>query len=482
MSASPGEIFPGEVCFSICSKYVPPVFKPVCICIYKNQRTMKKRRRFKISAFQVIILSFLALILVGTGLLMLPFAAKSRSSVGFADALFTATSATCVTGLIVRDTATTWSVFGKAVLIILIQIGGLGVITVSLLFSMLLKKKIGLGQRSLMQESISASQVGGIVRMTSFIIKTVIVVETLGAVLLAPAFIKEFGVLKGIIYAFFHSISAFCNAGFDLMGSKEAFSSMTYFRGNILVNVVLILLILIGGLGFRTWDDIRTNQHHLKRYSMQSKVILSFSAVLLLIPFVYFFFAEYADLPVKERILSAAFQTAAPRTAGFNTTDLSQMSGAGTAMMIMLMLIGGASGSTAGGMKINTFAVLLITAWSVFRQRKDPSAFDRRIDHESAAKASTIFILYILLFVTAAMVISRIESLPLRDCLFETASAVATVGLTLGITPGLGMVSRGILVVLMFLGRVGGLTLIFAALSDNKGRYGRLPEENISIG
>ena len=185
---------------------------------------------------------------------------------------------------------------------------------------------------------------------------------------------------------------------------------------------------------------------------------------------------------VKERILSAAFQTAAPRTAGFNTTDLSQMSGAGTAMMIMLMLIGGASGSTAGGMKINTFAVLLITAWSVFRQRKDPSAFDRRIDHESAAKASTIFILYILLFVTAAMVISRIESLPLRDCLFETASAVATVGLTLGITPGLGMVSRGILVVLMFLGRVGGLTLIFAALSDNKGRYGRLPEENISIG
>ena len=185
---------------------------------------------------------------------------------------------------------------------------------------------------------------------------------------------------------------------------------------------------------------------------------------------------------MKERVLAAAFQTVAPRTAGFNTTDLSQMSGAGTTLMIMLMLIGGASGSTAGGMKINTFAVLLITAWSVFRQHKEPSAFDRRIDHESAAKAATIFILYLLLFVISAMVISRIESLPLRDCLFETASAVATVGLTLGITPGLSLVSRGILTALMFLGRVGGLTLIFAALSDSKGNYGRLPEENISIG
>ncbi len=443
---------------------------------------MKKRRRFKISAFQVIILGFLALILVGTGLLMLPFATKDRAGANFADALFTATSATCVPGLIVRDTATYWSVFGKAVLIILIQIGGLGVITVSLLFSMLLKKRIGLGQRSMMQESISASQVGGIVRMTSFIIRTVVVVEVLGAALLAPAFIREFGVFKGIIYALFHSISAFCNAGFDLMGVKEAFSSLTFFHSNILVNTVLILLILIGGIGFKTWDDVRVNRHHLKRYSMQSKIILSFSVFLLLLPFIYFFFAEYSDLPMKERVLAAAFQTVAPRTAGFNTTDLSQMSGAGTTLMIMLMLIGGASGSTAGGMKINTFAVLLITAWSVFRQHKEPSAFDRRIDHESAAKAATIFILYLLLFVISAMVISRIESLPLRDCLFETASAIATVGLTLGITPGLGLVSRGILTALMFLGRVGGLTLIFAALSDSKGNYGRLPEENISIG
>ena len=208
---------------------------------------MKKLRKLKISAFQVIILGFLALILVGTGLLMLPFATKDRAGANFADALFTATSATCVTGLIVRDTATYWSVFGKAVLIILIQIGGLGVITVSLLFSMLLKKRIGLGQRSMMQESISASQVGGIVRMTSFIIRTVVVVEVLGAALLAPAFIREFGVFKGIIYALFHSISAFCNAGFDLMGVKEAFSSLTFFHSNILVNTILILLILIGG-------------------------------------------------------------------------------------------------------------------------------------------------------------------------------------------------------------------------------------------
>ena len=440
------------------------------------------RKKLRLSSFQIIIFGFLAVILLGTLLLMLPFSVKGEGHATFLEALFTATSATCVTGLIVRDTATFWSVFGKTVIILLIQVGGMGVVTVAAMISLLLDRRIGLSGRAIMQESISAQNIGGIVRMTRFIIRGVLIIEACGALLLMPVFMKEFGFWKGIPYAFFHSISAFCNAGFDLMGTREAFSSLTLFRSNVLLNLTVIFLILIGGLGFRTWDDVRKYKFRLKRYCLQSKLILSFTLVLVFLPAAGYFFFEFGGHPFGERLLMSLFQAVTPRTAGFNTADLTQMSEGGLVVMILLMLTGGASGSTAGGMKITTVAVLVIAAYSVFRRRRDPQAFGRRIDSDAIYKASAIVMMYVLLSVLSAVVISRVEELPFISCIFETASAVATVGLTLGLTPGLGTLSRVIIVFLMFLGRVGGLTMIFAAFSDSSARSGRYPEEKVSVG
>ncbi len=436
----------------------------------------------RLSSSQIIILGFAAMILLGSVLLMLPFASQEGRTTSFPDALFTATSAVCVTGLIVQDTATHWSAFGQAVILSLIQIGGMGVVTVAIAISTLSGKQISLKQRSTMQEAISAHKVGGIVRLTGFIIKMTILFELLGALVLAPTFCKEFGVVKGLWYAVFHSISAFCNAGFDLMGVKTQYSSLTYFANNPVVNVVIMALIIIGGIGFMTWDDIKTNRHHLRKYKMQSKVILTTTVVLLLLPFLYFFFFEFANVPLGKRILYSIFQAVTPRTAGFNTVDLTQLSEVGTAVTMILMLIGGSPGSTAGGMKTTTLAVMLSTALSVFRRREHTHFFGRRIDDETIRNAATILMMYLSLFLIGGFVISRVEALPLLPCLYETASAIGTVGLTLGITANLGTTSRVILILLMYVGRVGGLTLIFSALSGNQGNTARLPQEKLTVG
>ena len=436
----------------------------------------------RITTFQVIALGFFGLILTGTLLLMLPVSSRLPGGASFADCLFTATSAVCVTGLVVRDTATYWSGFGQAVILLLIQIGGMGVVTAALSLSFISGRKIGLMQRSVMQESISAPQVGGIVRLTRFIIAAAFGIELTGAVLLIPAFIPEFGWGKGVWYAFFHSISAFCNAGFDLMGIRGAFSSLTGFSGNILINAVLILLITIGGIGFLVWNDIKEHGIRWKQYRLQSKIVLMTSAVLVLLPFLWLLVFEMEDLSPGERLLPSLFQAVTLRTAGFNTVDLSQMSGGGQTVMILWMLIGGSPGSTAGGMKTTTVAVLLLTAFSVFRRKEDTACFGRRIGEDAVRSATAILMMYFLLFFISALIISKAENLPLLTCLFETASALGTVGLTLGITSGLGHVSRCILMVLMFLGRVGGLTLIYAAQSVKKSTLSTLPVEKITVG
>ena len=436
----------------------------------------------RLSSSQIIILGFAALILIGSLLLMLPVSTQDGRSANFSDALFTATSAVCVTGLIVQDTATYWSTFGQAVIIALIQIGGMGVVTVAIAISAFSGKQISLKQRSTMQEAISAHKVGGIVRLTGFIIKMTIIFELLGAVIMAPTFCKEFGVLKGIWYAVFHSISAFCNAGFDLMGVKTPYSSLTYFVDNPVINFVIMSLIIIGGIGFMTWDDIKVNKHHVRKYRMQSKVILITTVLLISLPALYFFLFEFGDKPMGERIWSSLFQSVTPRTAGFNTADLTQISETGTAITIMLMLIGGSPGSTAGGMKTTTLAVLFSTAISVFRRREHTHFFGRRVNDDAIRNAATILMMYVILFLTGGFLISHIESLPLLTCLYETASAIGTVGLTLGITPNLGIASQIILIVLMYIGRVGGLTLIFSALSGNQGNTARLPQEKITVG
>ena len=436
----------------------------------------------RITTFQVIALGFFALILIGTFLLMLPVSSRDPGGASFADCLFTATSAVCVTGLVVRDTVTYWSPFGQAVLLLLIQIGGMGVVTAAVSLSFISGRKIGLMQRSIMQESISAPQVGGIVRLTRFIIFYAFWIELTGAVLLLPVFIPEFGWGKGVWYAFFHSISAFCNAGFDLMGARGAFSSMTGYSGNFLVNAVLILLITVGGIGFLVWNDIRQCGFHWKQYRLQSKIVLTTSAVLVLVPFAWFFLFEMQEMTAGERILPALFQSVTLRTAGFNTVDLNQMSSQGKALMILWMLIGGSPGSTAGGMKTTTAAVLLLTVWSVFRRKEDTACFGRRIGEDAVRNAAAILMMYFLLFLVSGIIISKLEGLPLLTCLFETASALGTVGVTLGITSRIGVASRCILIVLMFLGRVGGLTLIYAAQAIKKSPRSSLPVEKITVG
>ena len=448
------------------------------------ERITMKRSKFRkhMTSAQIIILGFAALILAGALLLMLPISSQDRTVTPFHETLLTATSASCVTGLIVRSTGAHWSLFGQIILLILIQTGGLGVVTVALCFARLSGRKISLFQRSAMQDSISAQQVGGIVRMTTLILKGTFLVEGAGALLMLVPFCRRFGA-KGIWYALFHSVSAFCNAGFDLLGTpNDPFPSLTAFRTDPLLVITAALLILIGGIGFLTWEDVKTHRLKLRRYRLQSKLILTVSAVLIAAPTLFYFCFEFTSGTVGQRLLDAFFQAVTPRTAGFNTVDLGAMTGASRAIMVVLMLIGGASGSTAGGMKMNTVAVLFANVGAIFRRRNEVEAYGRRIDPATVRQAAAIVTMYLTLFIGGAVAISTIEGLPIGACLFESASAVATVGLTLGLTPALGVASQLILTVLMYLGRVGALTLIYAALANPDTTPSRLPQEKVAVG
>ena len=439
-------------------------------------------RKKHLTSFQLIILGFAGVILFGTILLMFPIATLENVPTPFSEALFTATSAVCVTGLVVKDTGSYWSVFGQTVILVLIQIGGLGVVTVAAAVSILSGKRISLMQRSTIQDAISAPKVGGIVRLTRFILKGILLIETVGAMLLLPVFLSDYG-LKGVWMAVFHSVSAFCNAGFDILGTTEnTFPSLMRYSGNAIVNVVIMLLIIIGGIGFLTWDDIYMNKMNFKRYRMQSKIILVTTACLIFLPTVFFFVCDLKNLPAGQRLLAATFQSVTTRTAGFNTINISEMSEASSAVMILLMLIGGSPGSTAGGMKTTTFTVLLLNAIATFRSQENAGAFGRRLEYHAIKNAATISMLYFTLFFCGGLAISIYEDIPLLDCLYEAASAVGTVGLTLGITPKLHVFSQVVLIILMYLGRVGGLTLIYAVFSGRNRGNAKLPLEKITVG
>lgn len=447
--------------------------------------TLRKKRH--LSTFQIIILGFFLVIVSGSLLLMLPFATAVYGGAAPMDALFTATSAVCVTGLVLHDTVSYWSLFGQAVILTLIQIGGMGVVTVAVSVAMFAGRKIGLMQRSIMQEAISAPQVGGIVRLTGFILKTTVVIELAGAAVMAPVFCRDFGILKGIWYAVFHSVSAFCNAGFDLLGEKAPFSSLTEYSAQPVINITVMLLILIGGIGFMTWDDIRVNGLHIRKYRMQSKIILTVTTILVVLPALYFYFVEFSgesfrNMSRQERVLGAFFQSVTPRTAGFNTIDLNALSEAGRVILLLLMLIGGSPGSTAGGMKTTTIAVLFLSAMAVFRRKESAQCFGRRLSGDTIGYAATILLMYLTLFLFGGIFISSVEGLPVLDTFFEAASAIGTVGLSLGITGELGILSRFVLIGLMFMGRVGGLTLVYAALSEKQANVSKLPKEKITVG
>ena len=438
--------------------------------------------RIRLSSFQLVILGFWSVIFAGTLLLMLPAAANSGCSTPFADALFTATSAVCVTGLVVRDTALHWSYFGQSVILALIQIGGLGVVAVSTFIVYITGMKISLLQRSMLQESFCAHQIGGIVKISGFIFRSVLIVELVGALIMLPVFCSNYG-LKGIWMAFFHSVSAFCNAGFDLMGDKTgAFTSLTAFGTNAGIILPICLLIVFGGIGFMTWNDAAVNKFNFKRYTMQSKVVIVTTGLLIVIPFIILFFWEYAGYPLMQRVSLALFQAITPRTAGFNTADMSTLSGVGRLLIISLMLIGGSPGSTAGGMKTTTIAVLTANALAVFRRKKNVELFGRNIEAGAIGSAATLMMMYVFLALAGAAVISVKDGIPIGDCLFETASAIGTVGLSTGITPSLSLSSHIVLILFMFLGRVGGLTLMFAAISHPKVEVSHCPAEKINVG
>ena len=441
----------------------------------------------RVSPARIIIFGFLFLILAGTALLMLPFSTRTWGGAPFFDALFTAASATCVTGLVVRDTASYWSGFGQTVILLLIQVGGMGVVTMAVAIFIFSGKRIGLKQRWVMQESISAPQVGGIVRMTGFILKTAFVIEALGAAVLALRFCPQMGLWQGLWYAVFHAVSAFCNAGFDLMGETAPFSSLTGYAGDLLVNGTVMVLIVVGGLGFLTWQDVAAHGGRFKAYQLQSKLILVTTGGLLASGFLFFLLYEFrlprwSGLTGRERVLAALFQSVTPRTAGFNTVDLAGLSQPGQLLTILLMLTGGSLGSTAGGFKTTTLAVLALSAAAVFRQRRSAQCFGRRVQEGALQSGCAIFLLYLLLFLTGGTLICCMDGVPLMDALFEAASAIGTVGLSLGGTARFSAPSRMILVFLMYFGRVGGLTMIYAFTAGNGSSASQFPQEPVTVG
>lgn len=452
---------------------------------------MNKKRQFSLSALtstQIILLGYAAIILGGALLLMLPISSHTSEWTSFPDALFTATSATCVTGLIVVSTAGYWSLFGQLIILALIQIGGMGFLTMAVMVFVVAGRRIGLRQRFTMQESIGAPALGGIVRLTRFIFKGVLIFEGLGALALSFRFVPMLGFVRGIYYAVFHSISAFCNAGFDLMDGVAGEGSLTYFANDPYVNLVIMLLIVIGGLGFFVWEDLYLHKGHLHRCRLHTKIVVLSSILLLTVPPLLIFFFDrnvegFQALGEGNRLLASFFQSTSARTAGFNTIDLNLMSHASKMLMIILMLIGGSSGSTAGGMKTTTIATLLLCVRSSMTRENELRIFGRRLDDSCLRSAVTVFFSYICLFMGGAVLLTQFDGVPMMSAMFETSSAVATVGLSLGITPGLSTASMCVLIFLMFFGRVGCLTMVYAfAETHHNAGLSRLPLEKIAVG
>ncbi|TJX12806.1 Trk family potassium uptake protein [Tissierella creatinini] len=444
-------------------------------------------RRIKLSYTQVIVLGTMILILIGTLLLMLPASSRAGNYTPFIDALLTASSAFCVTGLIVYDTFTHWSLFGQIVIISLIQVGGLGFMTIVTLISMFLRRRIGLKERRLIMESANTFNIGGVVRLVRKIIKRTIIIEGIGALILTSRFAPEMGLGEGLYNGVFHSISAFCNAGFDIMGKYGQFGSFTRYVGDFTINFTIGSLITIGGLGFLVWDDILENKTNLKMYSLQSKIVLTTTSILIVGGGVlfYIFEANYSmvGLSTYERILASYFQAVTPRTAGFNTINQMALSESGSLLTMILMVIGGSPGSTAGGIKTTTLVVLLACAVSYAKSLNDITVFKRRFEEDSLKKASSIAIVYMSTALLGVLIICALEGFTLKQILFEAFSALSTVGLTMGVTPNLSSwISKLIISLFMYTGKVGVLSLA-ASLSERKDKvHLSRPIEKILIG
>lgn len=441
----------------------------------------------KLSQGQFIAIGFFLIILAGTLLLMLPFASRDGEYTPFLDCLFTSVSATCVTGLVVVDTFTQWSVGGQLVILVLIQTGGLGFITVGVIFSLLLRQRIGLKFRGLMQESVNSLKISGIVKLTRKIINGTLIIEGIGALILGVRFSVYFrNIGKGFYYGLWHSVSAFCNAGFDLMGVDGQYSSLSAFAGDAVVNIVIMSLIIVGGIGFVVWDDLSRNKLHFRKYSLHTKIVLVTTAFLIIVPSALFYIVEYdntmAGMSIGERLLASLFSSVTARTAGFNTVDTGALTGASKVLTMILMFIGGSPGSTAGGIKTTTFFVLAVNLFAGIRSGMGGSVFRRRFEEDAIRKASTVFILNLMLAVTAAFAVMAVNRLPLDEVLFEVFSAIGTVGMSTGLTRSLNTASRIIMIILMFCGRIGSLSFAMSIMHTQKRAPVCYPKEKISIG
>ncbi|SES63710.1 trk system potassium uptake protein TrkH [Natronincola peptidivorans] len=445
------------------------------------------RRKYNLTYAKLSAIGFFAIIFIGAVLLSLPISSKSGEVTPFINALFTATSATGVTGLVVYDTYSYFSVFGQSVILVLIKIGGLGFMIIATMFLLILKKKIGIRERNFLKESVNTIHIGGVVRLAKHILVGTLLLEGIGAIILAIKFSSEMGVKEGIFNGIFHSVSAFNNAGFDLMGRYEEYSSLIRYSDDALVNITIMTLIVIGGIGFLVWEDIYKNKAKFKKYHLHSKIVLLATMVLIFSAAIGFYVLErnnlFADMGIKETILASLFQAITPRTAGFNTIDTAELSEGSKLLTMILMFIGGSSGSTAGGIKTTTFIITILSVVSLVRHSNDLNIFGRRLEDSILKRAYSIITIYITSAFIGMLFISFIQpELALSNTAFEVLSAMGTVGLSTGITRQLNALSRLMVIILMFCGRLGSLAVLMAVAESKNNISTKKPLEKIVIG
>ncbi|MCI8787453.1 MAG: Trk family potassium uptake protein [Eubacterium sp.] len=440
----------------------------------------------RLSGMQLIAGGFFLIIFIGTLLLLLPFASRPGEHTSFLAALFTSASATCVTGLVVVDTFTHWTLFGQTVILCLIQIGGLGFITIGITVSILLRRKIGLKERGLIQESFNIIELRGMVRLTKRVILGTLFFELTGAVILSLCFIPKMGIFQGVYYGIFHSVSGFCNAGFDLMGRYASFSSLTGYSSHPIVLLTIMALITIGGIGFFVWNDLYEHKFHFRKYALHTKIVISFSFLLIFGGALLFYLLErnnlFAGMNITDTVLNALFCSVTPRTAGFNTVDVGSMTDGGKLLTVVLMFIGGAPGSTAGGVKVTTIVVLFIYIKASLTRTVGYNVFGRRLEDEALHKAAAVFCTNLTLAVAAVIIVCGLQNFNGTNALLEVFSAIGTVGMTAGLTTQLNAASRIVIILLMYLGRVGSLSFAMSFTDKKKIAHVMQPAEKINIG
>lgn len=457
---------------------------------------IKKKVRLDIRPTQILVLGFFAIIIIGAMLLNLPIASQNGQSIGAVDALFTATSAVCVTGLVVVNTMAHWTLFGKVVILILIQIGGLGFMTLTTAFFIIMGRRITLKERLVIQEALNQYNLSGMVRLVRSVVLGTFLVEGIGALFLALRFVPTYGFAQGLFYSVFHSISAFCNAGFDIIGS-----SLTPYYNDFLVNITIMALIVLGGIGFTVWINVvntgrlkkangLTFKESFQKLSLHTKLVLLLTVSLILFGWIYFFFVEFnnantlGDMNMFEKLIASLFQSVTTRTAGFNSFDLTQMKDASKFMTMLLMFIGGSPAGTAGGVKTVTIGVIILTVISTIRGKERTEIFNRTISEEVIRKAIAVATISVGVVILVITLLSMTQNASFMKILFESVSAFGTVGLSLDYTANLNTFGKWIIMVTMFIGRLGPVTMAYAFTLKGRRTNNniRLPEEKIMVG